>query len=91
MGTGQNCLLPVLYVAPKLSYDCWYHGENEQREDSINRWDGKKYARALRFRFTSREELLQDWNYRLRKPCGNNFEAAKPEEKKMESFVVCAR
>ena len=28
----------------------------------------------------SYEESLQDWNYRLRKPCGNNFEAAKSEE-----------
>ena len=35
----------------------------------------------------SDEELLQDWNYRLRKPCGNNFEAAKPEEK--EPVLYC--
>ena len=41
--------------------------------------------------FISCEELLQDWNYRLRKPCGNNFEAAKPEEKKERSgnVAVC--
>ena len=39
--------------------------------------------------FISCEELLQDWNYRLRKPCGNNFEAAKPEEKRKCIRLSC--
>ena len=46
--------------------------------------------------YISREELLQDWNYRLRKPCGYNPEAAKREEKacskrlRIESFIGSA-
>ena len=39
--------------------------------------------------YISREELLQDWNYRLRKPCGYNLEAPKPEEILLKFVLLC--